>query len=543
MTLLIKDRVREITTSEGTGPILLNVGATTGCQTISSQIGDGNTTPYVIEEQGGSNWEIGVGQYIASNTSLLRLQVLASSNNNSLVNFPAGQKFVFVTIPAAYSALVSRDLSQFANTTSAQLSSIITDKTGTGSLVFANNAILVTPTIGVANGTSLALSGNLSGSSLISTVGTGTAPLKVSSNTLVANLNSDLLDNQHGSYYLDYTNLNNTPTVNNVTVVANTGLFAEANNQITTTYNTTISDAVSSVAVGGAAIAAASVWKTKTIVQVLDSILFPDQLPTYTIPTVTLSATVSGNQEVGSSISQVLTITATENDAGIFTSIQAKRGVTVLALTFYPVGTTTTAIAAQFGYADPNNPNFVYTFANTNVFVVTEAVTSWTGEGTYNAGLAKNNNKGVVDVRAAAVRSTAAPQATSTLASSAASITGLYPYFWGKSSTQPTAASIATAIAAGTTNKVLTTAAGTVIVTYAAVSEYVWMAHIATATSKTVWYNTALNNGSIGAGNFILAPVTQSVTSPNGYYSGVSFKIYISSGATDTSGTLEFRNV
>lgn len=328
----------------------------------------------------------------------------------------------------------------------------------------------------------------------------------------------------------------------NPTVGTNTGLALDSNNLLTTTYNTAMSDGVMSTVVGGAVATDAAVWKTKSIVQALDTILFPDVLPTYTIPTVSLSATQSGTKEIGSVVSQVMTATGTEKDAGVFSSIAVKRGASTLASTATPTGTLTTAIADQFGYANPNNPNYYYTQAHTDNFTVVAGATSWTGEGVYAAGLAKQNNKGVFDVRAFAVRSVNAPQAASTLASSATTVTGIYPWFWGKSSTQPTAESIAAAIEAGTANKVLAVATGTIIATFNAVSEYVWVAHIAADTSKTVWYNTALNNGSIGAGQFILAPVTQAVNSPNAYWSAVSFKIYISSGATDTSGAIEFRN-
>ena len=158
MTLLIKDRVQEITSSGGTGPILLGTSFIAGYVDIGTAIGNGNTTPYVITDTINNVYEIGVGQYILANTSLLRLQVLASSNANALVNFAIGPKNVFVDVPAAYISLTVRGLNQFASTTSANLASIISDATGTGPLVFANNAVFVTPTLGVATGTSLTLS-------------------------------------------------------------------------------------------------------------------------------------------------------------------------------------------------------------------------------------------------------------------------------------------------------------------------------------------------------------------------------------------------
>jgi len=312
---------------------------------------------------------------------------------------------------------------------------------------------------------------------------------------------------------------------------------------LSTTYNTLISDDVSSVAVGGAAVATANVWKTKNIVQVLDTILFPDVLPTYTIPTLALAGTQTGIKEIGSSISQALTLTAVENDAGIFTQLVIRRDATTLQTSNSPGGTPTTAIAPQFGYADPNNPNLQYVNTYTDVFTVISGVSTWTATSAYAAGLAKQNNKGVTDVRTPLVRQGTAPQAASpSLVPTSITVTGIYPYFWGKSSTQPTAASIATAIAAGTQTKVLADSTGTITITYNAAAEYIWVAHVATSTSKTKWFNTALNNGSIGAGQFILAPVTQAVNSPESFWTAVSFKVYISSGATNTTGSLEFRN-
>jgi len=87
--------------------------------------------------------------------------------------------------------------------------------------------------IGTASpGTKLDVSGSIrSSNQLISTVATGTAPLSVSSTTLVSNLNADLLDGQTGSYYLNYNNLTNTPTIGNgalTLAVSGTGLSGSA---------------------------------------------------------------------------------------------------------------------------------------------------------------------------------------------------------------------------------------------------------------------------------------------------------------------------
>ena len=96
MAFVLKDRVKETTTSTGTGAVTL-AGAVTGYQGFSV-IGNGNSTYYAIS--GANEWEVGIGTYTSSGTSLSRDLVLESSNSNALVNFSAGPKDVFVTYPA-----------------------------------------------------------------------------------------------------------------------------------------------------------------------------------------------------------------------------------------------------------------------------------------------------------------------------------------------------------------------------------------------------------------------------------------------------------
>jgi hypothetical protein len=96
MALVLADRVLETTTTTGTGTVTL-AGAQTGYQSFAA-IGDGNSTYYAIV--GTSQWEVGIGTYTASGTTLSRSTVLASSTGGSLIDFSAGSKDVFCDFPA-----------------------------------------------------------------------------------------------------------------------------------------------------------------------------------------------------------------------------------------------------------------------------------------------------------------------------------------------------------------------------------------------------------------------------------------------------------
>ena len=96
MSFVIADRVRETTQVTGTGNIFL-LGPLGGYRPFSI-IGDGNSTYYVVSF--GSQWEVGIGTYIASNNSLARTTVLSSSNNDAIVSFASGVKDVVLSQPS-----------------------------------------------------------------------------------------------------------------------------------------------------------------------------------------------------------------------------------------------------------------------------------------------------------------------------------------------------------------------------------------------------------------------------------------------------------
>jgi hypothetical protein len=95
MALVFKDRVKETTATTGTGTVTL-AGASAGFQSFSV-IGDANTTYYTLVS--GSDWEVGIGTYTSSGTTLSRDTVLESSNAGSKITL-AGTSDVFCTYPA-----------------------------------------------------------------------------------------------------------------------------------------------------------------------------------------------------------------------------------------------------------------------------------------------------------------------------------------------------------------------------------------------------------------------------------------------------------
>jgi hypothetical protein len=106
MALVLADRVRETTTTTGTGSVTLG-GAYTGFQTFSAAIGNTNNTYYTIADVVTGEWEVGIGTYGSAGNTLSRDTVLSSSNAGSLVSFGSGTKDVFVTQPAERNVYVN----------------------------------------------------------------------------------------------------------------------------------------------------------------------------------------------------------------------------------------------------------------------------------------------------------------------------------------------------------------------------------------------------------------------------------------------------
>lgn len=105
MALVLKDRVKETSTTAGTGTLTL-AGASAGFQSFAA-IGNGNTTYYAIVDPTAGTWEVGIGTYTSSGTTLSRDTVLSSSNSDSLVTFSSNSKDVFVTYPSEKSVYLT----------------------------------------------------------------------------------------------------------------------------------------------------------------------------------------------------------------------------------------------------------------------------------------------------------------------------------------------------------------------------------------------------------------------------------------------------
>ena len=100
MALVINDRVRETTTTTGTGAMTF-AGAVDGFETFSAGIGNNNTTYYAISLNSAQEFEVGLGTLNASSTTLTRSTVISSSNSDAAVDFSAGSKEIFCTLPAS----------------------------------------------------------------------------------------------------------------------------------------------------------------------------------------------------------------------------------------------------------------------------------------------------------------------------------------------------------------------------------------------------------------------------------------------------------
>jgi hypothetical protein len=184
MALILKDRVKETTTTTGTSDFALG-GAVTGYQAFSAAIGNANTTYYAVYLNGGTEWEVGIGTYSSSGNTLARTTILASSNSGSIVTFSAGTKQIWCDYPAGKAAY--QDASGVINnTTFNATTSVITpivQATNSGGLSLKNSAGTTQISMGGGGGdnVSVNVSTNLNGSNAqidISPTGTGHVHIK-----------------------------------------------------------------------------------------------------------------------------------------------------------------------------------------------------------------------------------------------------------------------------------------------------------------------------------------------------------------------------
>ena len=110
MALLVKDRIKETTSTTGTGTLTL-AGAVAGYQAFSV-LGNGATTYYALTDANGTAWEVGLGTYTTSGTTLARTTVLDSSNSGSKITLTSGTHDVFVTYPAGKAGFNDQGISK-----------------------------------------------------------------------------------------------------------------------------------------------------------------------------------------------------------------------------------------------------------------------------------------------------------------------------------------------------------------------------------------------------------------------------------------------
>lgn len=189
MSLALADRVRQTTTSTGTGTITLD-GSVEGFQSFTA-IGNGNTTYYTIS--GGAQWEVGIGTY--SSGTLARTTVISSSTGSKL-DLAAGTKDVFVTLPASVAVTSGTDV------TFTKVTSPTVQATNSAGLSLKNSFGTTQLSMGAGGGDNLTLSvsTNINGANAqvdISPTGTGHVHMKPTGtgSVEIAPTNAGTLDN------------------------------------------------------------------------------------------------------------------------------------------------------------------------------------------------------------------------------------------------------------------------------------------------------------------------------------------------------------
>ena len=278
----------------------------------------------------------------------------------------------------------------------------------------------------------------------------------------------------------------------------------------------TTSNVISDV-VAGAINVGDTVNANTNLQEFVEKLLYKTYYPTLISPTFSLSNN-AGTREIGSSSAITLTFNFNRGDilgktvSGIWEPATTQ-GYRAGASTSYTINGTT-----QVGNTLSVSPTLL---SGGNTF---------NGTVTYATGIQPIDSKG---------NNYNSPLPGATSASQSTTIQGIYPYFWYKSSSPITDVIMQSAIASGAATKVVGISTGTITITFGATGEYLAFAYPDTSTTKTVWFVTSLNSGTIPGGVFGSASILSCSTS---LWSGIDYKIHVTAGLITESGAMQLRN-
>jgi hypothetical protein len=263
----------------------------------------------------------------------------------------------------------------------------------------------------------------------------------------------------------------------------------------------------------------------KTAFQLFEELLVPELCGVITAPSIGIGLSSTGTFEIGCSLSQ--TVTGTFSRGCInpqYCSISNKRSGSVNAYCFtgtgMPSGFQTCLVSPAIRISSG--------------YTVISGSQSWGVCASYNAGNPALGSKGTQYCAALISGCTSA---------SSASITGIYPYYYGKLTCGIRPPVSNNLITGG--SKVVSSSTGTVTLTFSSSSsEYTWVAIPSTSTSKTCWYVNALDNGNINSspGDKYPDECVFIVCSGEGCWSSINYKIYMSGTVGAITDPIQFRN-